>query len=190
MSSQLDQLFTHLVRLDQTYMPTLAREIDNGHPTANTKDRLRDIHTIVSTLLRYVILSDAEKRNVDVNQAAALPVHDHQAPALLAAQHFPATGQVALGSPPMQRQVISTVIDGSSPVVGAGGAPINVLAGGSGTAEVDPEPADVVQIITRKDGSTKVFPPRGYNVPPRVFGAGQPVDATFYLPQATSAATP
>lgn len=190
MSSQIDQLFTHLVRLDQTYMPTLAREIDNGHPTANTKDRLRDVHNVLSTLLRYVILSDAEKRNVDMSQAAALSAHDHQAPALLAAQHFPATGQVALGSPPMQRQVITTVIDGSSPVLGAGGAPINVFAGGSGLAEVDPEPADVVQIITRKDGSTKVFPPRGYNVEPRVFAAGQPVDATFYLPPVPAGATP
>jgi hypothetical protein len=183
MSTPLDQLFANLVRIDRNFMPTLAREIDNGHPTANTKDRLREIHNVVSTLLRYVILNDAEKRGTDLNQIAALSSHDHQSPALLAAQHFPATGQVSLGAPPMQRQVITTVIDGSLPLPGANAAPINVLAGAAGLAEVDPEPADVVQIITRKDGSTKVIPPRGYSVEPRIFGAGQPVDATFYLPQ-------
>jgi hypothetical protein len=186
MSAQLDKLFTNLVLINQSFMPNLSREINNGHPTANTKDRLRDMHGVLSAVLQYMILSDAEKRNIDVNQAAAAPPHDNQAPALLAAQHFPATGQVALGAPPMQRQVISTIVDGSLALPGAGQAPINVIAGGAGLAEVDPEPADVVQIITRKDGSTVVIPPRGYNVPARTFSAGQSVDATFYLPQPTA----
>jgi hypothetical protein len=182
MSQKTDQLFAHLVKLDQSFMPHLAQEIDNGHPTANTKDRLRDFHTIVSTLLRYTILSNAEKHGVTLGQAAALSSHDNQSPALLAAQHYPATGQVSLGAPPMSRQVVTTVIDGSQPLPGINNPAINVLAGGVSTSEVDPEPADVVQIITRKDGSTKVIPPRGYDIAPRVFGAGQPVDATFYLP--------
>ena len=34
-----DQLFKSLLQYDQRDLPNLSREIDNGHPTANTKDR-------------------------------------------------------------------------------------------------------------------------------------------------------
>jgi hypothetical protein len=191
MSQQLDQLFADLARTDQYVMPTLLREIENGHPWTNAKERLREMHTVVATLLRYVVLADAEKRNATLGQLGQLATsasHDNMAPALLPTNHYPASGQVALGTPEaVARPVINTLIDGSLPIPST---PINVMAGGGGLVETDPEPADVVQIITRKDGTTKVIPPRGSNVPPRVFGLGQHVDATFYLmatPGVTSA---
>jgi hypothetical protein len=161
-----DKLFAALVKYDQVDLPHLAREIDNGHPTANTKDRLRDLHKMMSVLIRYVVVEGSEKHG-SVLQAATVPTNA-QAPAQAVAQHFPATSAPSLGAPPMR--VANVVVSDSLSL----GVPAAVTM-----PDVDPEPDNTIQVVTRRDGSSVVIPPRGSRAPKKTFPAGQGVDATY-----------
>lgn len=161
-----DKLFAALVRYDQQELPALSREIDNGHPTANTKDRLRDLHKVLSVLVRYVVVENSEKHG-SVLQAASSQ-DKAQAPAQAVAQHFPATSNPSLGAPPMR--VANVVVSDSLNL-----APPSAAA----MPDAEPEAGDVIQIITKRDGSSVVIPPRGSRAPKRTFMPGQGVDATY-----------
>ena len=93
-------LFKQLLRYDQHDLPHLSKEIDNGHPTANTKDRLRDLHKMISTIVRYTLVHDAEVHGLDLGTVLPqAPAGSNQAGARLATQHHPATDQMSLGAP-------------------------------------------------------------------------------------------
>ena len=168
---QSDQLFKALLRYHQQDLPQLSREIDNGHPTANTKDRLRDLHKMFSVVIRYLIVRDAEVHGVDasplVSQQAA---GGHQAAAQLAPQYLPSTAQPSLGAPAMPRQQLNVIV-GSEPQLS--------MAPPAGQELALPEPSDKVQIVTGRNGMTTVIPPLGSRAPVRTFPAGQGVDATY-----------
>ena len=165
-----DALFKALLKYDQSELPALSREIDNGHPTANTKDRLRDLHKIISVLVRYTILDNAEKHGVDVSAILPqAPAGGAQAGARLASQHHPATDQMALGAPAMAPRQVNVIVGSEAqPAMPAGL-----------DQEPDPEPTNQIQIITNRNGMTTVIPPLGSKAPVRSFPAGQGVDATY-----------
>jgi hypothetical protein len=171
-----DKLFAALARFDQHDLPVLVREIDNGHPTANTKDRLRDLHKMLSVLVRYVVVENSEKHG-EVLRAS--PAQDHsQAPAQAVAQHFPATSNPSLGAPPMR---VATVVVSDNLDLGpvALGIPTTSAPSPVVAAELDPEPDNTIQIVTKRDGSRVVIPPRGSRAPKRVFAPGLGADATY-----------
>jgi hypothetical protein len=172
-----DKLFAALVKFDQQDLPTLAREIDNGHPTANTKDRLRDLHKMLSILTRYVVVENSEKHG-SVLQAANTQ-SNAQAPAQAVAQHFPATSSPSLGAPPMR--VANVVVSDSLNLA----TPAAVVM-----PDVDPEPDNNIQIITKRDGSSVVIPPRGSRAPKKTFPAGSGVDATYITQYDTTPVDP
>lgn len=169
-----DKLFAALVKYDQQDLPNLLREIDNGHPTANTKDRLRDMHKMLSVLTRYLVVENSEKHG-SVLQAAS-PHTNAQSPAQTGATHFPATSTPSLGAPPMRvaTVIVSDNLDLGGPASGStiGAAPI-------APTEIDPEADNTIQVITRRDGSHVVIPPRGSRAPKKTFASGQAVDATY-----------
>jgi hypothetical protein len=165
-----DNLFKLLLQYDQRDLPALSKEIDNGHPTANTKDRLRDLHKIITVLVRYTILDNAEKHNLNVD--ALMPqsaVGAGQASARLSAQHHPATDAMSLGAPAMPGRQINVIV----------GAEAQPPMPSGLDQEPDPEPTDRIQIITKRNGMTTVIPPMGSRAPVRTFAAGQGVDATY-----------
>ena len=165
-----DQLFKALLQYDQRDLPALSREIDNGHPTANTKDRLRDLHRIISVIVRYTILDNAEKHGVDVsNIAAQYPTGGAQAGARLATSHHPATDQMSLGAPAMAPRQVNVIV----------GAEAQPAMPANMDQEPDPEPSNQIQIVTKRNGMTTVIPPLGSKAPVRTFPAGQGVDATY-----------
>jgi len=168
-----DKLFAALVKYDQVDLPNLVREIDNGHPTANTKDRLRDLHKMLSVLIRYLVVENSEKHG-SVLQAAS-PQSHAQAPAQSVAQHFPATSTPSLGAPPMR--VANVVVSDSLDLGPAAGATLG--APPVAPTELDPEADNTIQVITRRDGTRVVIPPRGSRAPKKTFAAGQSVDATY-----------
>ena len=166
---QSHQLFKALLKHDQHDLPALSKEIDNGHPTANTKDRLRDMHKIISVLVRYTIANNAEQHGLDINSILPqAPAGGGQAGARLATSHHPATDQMSLGAPAMPRQQLNVIVGTESqPTMSA-----------SVDQDPDPEPTNLVQIITKRNGMTTVIPPLGSRAPVRQFPAGQ-ADATY-----------
>jgi len=165
-----DPLFKLLLQYDQRDLPALSKEIDNGHPTANTKDRLRDLHKILCVLVRYTILQNAEQHGLDIG--ALMPQsapNAGQAGARLSTQHHPATDAMSLGAPAMPGRQINVIVGSEAqPTMPAG---ID--------QEPDPEPTDRIQIVTKRNGMTTVIPPMGSRAPIRTFAAGQGVDATY-----------
>ena len=63
--------------------------------------------------------------------------------------------------------------------VHVGSAPLQL--GGAAVPEGDPEPADVMQIITRLSGERVVIPPRTSSAPKKVFAPGQAVDTSYII---------
>jgi hypothetical protein len=59
--------------------------------------------------------------------------------------------------------------------------------GSAAVPEGDPEPDNVMQIITRLSGERVVIPPRASKAPKRVFAPGETVD-TSYITAADTAA--
>lgn len=178
MASPMSQkIFQKLVQYDQQLLPVMATEIANGVSVHNTKERITELHRLLSLITRYLILENAEKHGIDPSQVLAVAPHAGSAPALMAPQHFPASAQMALGAPPMPTRSVNVLV-GTEPQIGQTvvGAPME---------EPEPEPAEVVQILRLKDGRTKVIPPIGFDVAPKIFAAGQAVDAAYYVPKAT-----
>lgn len=165
------KLFAALIKYDRQDLPMLARDIDNGHPTANTKDRMRDLHKMLSVVVRYLVIDGSQSHGVDLEKALA-PASGNQASAQLPIQHFPASAVPALGAPPMTHRQVTNVIVGSEIPVGNGTA--NPMQ-----EETDPDPSDVLQIFTKRNGATVVIPPAGSKAPKKVFPPGQGVDATY-----------
>lgn len=164
-------LFTFLLRADQIVLPRLEGEIDTALAVHNMKERMKELHKIITVLVRYTILGNAEKENVDLSNLVALIAAPQSAPAQLPVQHFPSTGNVALGAPPMTRQVINTIVGSENPLVGP---TLNV---GGGLDAPEPEASDAIEVVIGRTG-TKVIPPRGSGLPPQTFATGQIVDAT------------
>ena len=174
MPTNTDRLFKAILHFDQAGLPALAKEIVNGHPTANTKDRLLDLHRMLSVVVRYIVLEDAEQHDVKLTpEHAVLPTTP---PAQVPVQHFPASANPALGAPPMARAANVTV--GPELNLG-GGVALGTVMPTIPAEEPDPEPASTIQIVTKRDGSSVVVPPLGSKAPKRVFQAGQGVDATY-----------
>ena len=170
-----NKIFQRLVHYDQKLLPVMATEIANGVSVHNTKERITELHNLISLITRYLILENSDKHGVNPEQILAVAPHGGSAPALMAPQHFPASAQMALGAPPMPTRS-QNVIVGSEPLLGQTvvGAPME---------EPEPEPTSVVQILRLKDGRVKVIPPIGFDVAPRIFGAAEAVDAAYYLPK-------
>ena len=165
-----DALFKALLQYDQRDLPALSREIDNGHPTANTKDRLRDMHKIISILVRYTILDNAEKHGIDVSALITQnPAGGAQAGARLATSHHPATDQMSLGAPAMAPRQVNVIVGSEAQPAMPSGL----------DQEPDPEPSTQIQIVTKRNGMTTVIPPLGSRAPVKTFPAGQGVDATY-----------
>ena len=170
-------LFNYLLRADQVDLPRIENEIDSALAVHNMKERLKEIHKIVAVLVRYTILGNAEKEGVDLSNIGALVASPQAQPAQLPVQHFPSTGNVALGAPPMTRQVINTIVGSENPLGGS----INV---GAPLDAPEPEASDAIEVVIGRSG-TKVIPPRGSGLPPQTFAAGQIVDATKAVVGAT-----
>lgn len=170
-------LFNYLLRADQVDLPRIENEIDSALAVHNMKERLKEIHQIVAVLVRYTILGNAEKEEVDLSNIGALVASPQAQPAQLPVQHFPSTGNVALGAPPMTRQVINTIVGSENPLGGS----INV---GATLDAPEPEASDAIEVVIGRSG-TKVIPPRGSGLPPQTFAAGQIVDATKAVVGAT-----
>ena len=165
------KLFAALIKYDRQDLPMLARDIDNGHPTANTKDRMRDLHKMLSVVVRYLVIEGSQRHGVDLEKALA-PASGNQASAQLPIQHFPASAVPALGAPPMTHRQVTNVIVGSE--IPFGNTPVN-----TSQDEVDPEPTGILQIVTKRNGSTVVIPQAGSKAPKRTFAPGQGVDTTY-----------
>ena len=163
-------LFTFLLRADQVDLPRLEGEIDTALAVHNMKERLKEIHKIVAVLVRYTILDNAEKEGVDLSNIGALVAAPQSQPAQLPVQHFPSTGNVALGAPPLTRQVINTIVGSENPL---GGPVLNV---GASAEAPEPEASDAIEVVIGRQG-TKVIPPRGSGLAPQTFAPGQIVDA-------------
>jgi hypothetical protein len=172
-----NRIFQTLIKYDQQLLPTMATEIANGVSVHNTKERITELHRLLSIITRYMILENAEKHGVDPTKVLAVAPHGGSAPALMAPQHFPASATMALGAPPMATRTQNVMV-GSEPQLGQ-------TVVGSAMEEPEPVPTDVVQILRLKDGRVKVIPPLGYDVTPRIFAANEPVDAAYYVPKAT-----
>ena len=174
MPTKTDRLFKAILHFDQVDLPTLEQAIVNGHPTANTKDRLLDLRRMLSVIVRYIVLEDAEHHDVKLTpEHAVMPTTP---PAQVPVQHFPASANPALGAPPMARAANVTV--GPELNLG-GGVALGTVIPTMPAEEPDPEPASTIQIVTKRDGSSVVVPPLGSKAPKRVFPAGQGVDATY-----------
>ena len=165
------KLFAALIKYDRQDLPHLAKEIDNGHPTANTKDRMRDLHRMLSVVVRYLVVQGSESHGVDLEKALA-PASGNQASAQLPIQHFPASAVPSLGAPPLTHRQVTNVIVGSE-------IPVGNVATNPMQEETDPDPSDVLQIFTKRNGSTVVIPPAGSKAPKKTFAPGQGVDATY-----------
>ena len=165
------QLYTLLLRADQIDLPRIETEIDSALAVHNMKERLKELHKIIAILVRYTIMGNAEKEGVDLSNIGALITAPQSQPAQLPVQHFPSTGNVALGAPPLTRQVINTIVGSENPL---GGPIINV---GAAAEAPEPEASDAIEVVIGRSG-TKVIPPRGSGLPPQTFAAGQVVDAT------------
>lgn len=170
-----DTLFKQLIRTYQRDVPKFIKDIETGHPSANTKDRLREVYDVLNLVLRYVIVDGAERHGVDLGRIPATVVQENINPAQLAVQHFPASAPLSLGIASAPTNFV-----GSTP-------PQNVVAGAAVVEEPEPEPADVMQIITKRNGQRVVIPPRSSRAERRVFEPGQPLD-TMYIVQADAAA--
>ena len=116
-SPMSNKLFQTLVQYDQQLLPVMAKEIANGVSVHNTKERITELHRLVSIITRYLILENAEKHGVDLSQNLAVAPHGGSAPALMAPQHFPASAQMALGAPPMATRTQNVMV-GSEPQIG------------------------------------------------------------------------
>ena len=163
------KLFQLLLKYDQRDLPALSKEIDNGHPTANTKDRLRDMHKIISVLVRYTLEDNAEKHGLDLNSVLTqTPAGGPQAGARLATSHHPATDVMSLGAPAKAPRQLNVIVGSEAQPTMPSGL----------DQEPDPEPTNLVQIITKRNGMTTVIPPLGSRAPVRQFPVGQ-ADATY-----------
>jgi hypothetical protein len=171
-----DKLYTRMLRHLQHDLPNLGADIATGH-ASNTPDRLARLHGVLSDIVRYLIVDGAEKHGIDLARLQVTGTGTDTAAATMPAQHYPASAPNALGSPrPMQ-----------SVNVNVGSTPLQM--GGVIEPESDPEPTNVMQIITRRNGERVVIPPRTSNAPKRVFAPGENVD-TMYIVAADAAANP
>jgi hypothetical protein len=168
-----DNLFKRLLNAYQTAIPKFIKDIDTGHPSANTKDRLREVYDVINLVLRYIIAENAERHGVDLGRIPATVIQENINPAQLAVQHFPASAPLSLSSP--------TNFVGSMP-------PQTVVAGMPVAEEPEPEPDNVMQVIKKRNGQTVVIPPRNSRAQRRVFEPGQSVD-TMYIVEADSVPT-
>lgn len=165
------KLFAAILKFDQQELPQLLKEIDNGHPTANTKDRLRDLHRMIAVVVRYIVMEDAEKHGLNLGQNPAAVPGPNQAIAQLPVQHFPASAQMSLGAPPMPPRHANVLV-GAEPTIAQ-------TIPASAQEEADPERGDGIQIVTKRNGTTVVIPPASSRAPNKTFPAGQGVDATY-----------
>ena len=177
-SEKSQRIFQKLIQFDQQLLPVMATEIANGVSVHNTKERITELHQLLSLITRYIILENAEKHGVNLQGVQAVAPHGGSAPALMAPQHFPASAQMALGAPPMPPRSMNVIV-GTEPQIG------QTVVGGGNVEAPEPEPTEVVQILHLKGGRIKVIPPIGFDVAPKTFEAGQPVDAGYYLPKQT-----
>ena len=140
MPTKTDRLFKAILHFDQVDLPTLEQAIVNGHPTANTKDRLLDLRRMLSVIVRYIVLEDAEHHDVKLTpEHAVMPTTP---PAQVPVQHFPASANPALGAPPMARAANVTV--GPELNLG-GGVALGTVMPTMPAEEPDPEPASTIQ---------------------------------------------
>lgn len=168
-----DRLYARMLKHLQQDLPNLGQDIATGH-ASNTPDRLTRLHAVISDLVRYLIVDGAERHGINLANLQVTGTGTDQASATMPAQHYPASAPNALGSPrPM------------SVNVNVGQAPLQMA--GTVVPEPDPEPSNVMQILTRLSGERVVIPPRTSSAPKRVFAPGEAVD-TNYIIQADAAA--
>lgn len=167
-----NHLFKQIIAAYQRDIPKFIKDIDTGHPSANTKDRLREVYDVLNLVIQYLIADGAERYGVNIGRISASVVQENVNPAQLAVQHFPASAQLSL----------------SSPTARLSSAPPQTVVAGAPAEEPEPEPDSVMQIITRRNGQRIVIPPRNSRAPRRVFEPGQPVD-TNYIIEADASAT-
>lgn len=165
-----DHLYAKLLKLYQQELPAIGADIATGH-SSNHKEHLGRLHTVLTEIVRYIVVDGADKHGLDTTRLVAGTRANDQVAATMAPQHFPASAPVALGAPPLTRQTINTIV-GSTP-------PQNIVAGQPPAEQPDPEPTDVVQIITRLNGFRVVIPPRTSRAPKREFSPGQTADTSY-----------
>jgi hypothetical protein len=171
------QLFDMLCQIDRVQLPTIHKEIANLGSIFNAKDRLNELCVALATLVRYVVLRDAEHHEVDLGNLPITIPPDHAA-AQQPTAAFPASGAIAFPQP--QARPASSPIPATLDVtVGSGIMPATNIHVGADTEIPDPEPSNVIQTVITRGGGTKVIPPVGSRAPVRVFGPGQPVDTTY-----------
>jgi len=183
------QLFQRLCQFDRIELPVIRREIENLGSIFNAKDRLNELCSVISYLVRYVVMTDAERHDININDLITLSQHQqNHGVATQPSTAFPASGAIAF---PQQAPQPASQPATTPPALDVMvGAPISPPAGVLGVPldAPDPEPSNVIQTVITRNGSTKVIPPVGSRAPVRTFAPGQPVDTT-YIAIADSAPT-
>jgi hypothetical protein len=172
MNPTTKKIFERICQLDRIDIPLIRREIENLGSVLSAKDRLNELAQMIALLTRYIVMRDAEQHEVDLASLAALSKMPGHTAAQQPQSAFPASGAIAFpqaDAPQAVPPALNVIVGGPTAL------PLNL-----GNADPpDPEPANVIQTVTLRNGSTKVIPPIGSRAPSRTFAPGQPVDTTY-----------